>query len=60
VEAVFKIKKKKRLRVIMGVNSQVSCRKLFCDLEILSLTSLFILQILCFIIKKWNVFNSVL
>jgi hypothetical protein len=58
VEAVFKIKKKKGLRVIMGVNSQVSCIKLFCDLEILTLTSLFILQILCFIIKKWNLFNS--
>jgi hypothetical protein len=39
VEAVFKNLKKKCLRVIMGVNSRVSCRKLFCDLEILTLTS---------------------
>jgi hypothetical protein len=31
--------KKKCLRVIMGVNSQVFCRKLFCELEILTLTS---------------------
>jgi hypothetical protein len=41
VEAVFKIKKKS-VRMMMGVNSRVSCRKLFCDLEILTLTSLFI------------------
>jgi hypothetical protein len=46
------LKLKKSLRVIMGVDSRVFCGKLFRDLKILTLTSLFILQILCFIIKN--------
>ena len=36
----------------MGVDNRASCRRLFGELEILTVTSLYILEILCFIIKN--------
>jgi hypothetical protein len=36
------------LRLIKGVNNRVSCRSLFGDFKILTVTSLYIFEILCF------------
>jgi hypothetical protein len=44
--------KKKSLKVIMGIKNRASCRSLFSELEILTVTSLYIFEILCFIIKS--------
>jgi hypothetical protein len=45
--------RKKCLRVIKGVNYRVSCRSIFGELKILTVvTSLYIFEILCFIIKN--------
>jgi hypothetical protein len=51
METVFKVQKK-CLRVIKGVNYRVSCRSMFGELKILTVTSLYIFEILCFIIKN--------
>jgi hypothetical protein len=40
---------KKGLRLIKGAKNWVCCRNLFGDLKILTVTSLYILEILCFI-----------
>jgi hypothetical protein len=44
-ETVFKVKKK-CLRVIMGINNRASCRSLFSEFGILTVTSLYIFEIL--------------
>jgi hypothetical protein len=44
--------KKKSLSLIRGVNNRVSCRSIFGEFMILTITSLYILEILCFIIKN--------
>jgi hypothetical protein len=51
METVFKVQKK-CLRLINGVNNQTSCRMLFDEFEILTVTSLYIFEILCFMIKS--------
>ena len=51
IDTVFKVQKK-CIRAIMGVDNRASCRRLFGELEILTVTSLYILEILCFIIKN--------
>jgi hypothetical protein len=38
--------------VIKGVGNRVSCRSLFRELKILTVTSLYIFEILCFIVKN--------
>jgi hypothetical protein len=43
---------KKCLRVITGINNQASCRSLFSEFEILTVTSSYIFETLCFIIKN--------
>jgi hypothetical protein len=40
---------KKVIRVMAGVNSRTSCRQLFKDLKILTLSSLYILEVTCFL-----------
>jgi hypothetical protein len=49
METVFRVQK---IRVIKGVNYRVSCRSIFGELKILFVTSLYISEILCFIIKN--------
>jgi hypothetical protein len=51
METVFKVQKK-CLRVSKGINYRVSCRGMFSELKILTVTSLYIIEILCFIIKN--------
>jgi hypothetical protein len=41
--------KKRVIRVMAGVNSKTSCRQLFNELNILTLSSLYILEVTCFI-----------
>jgi hypothetical protein len=50
-ETLFKLQKK-CVRVVKGVKNGVSCINLFCELKILTVTSLYIFEILCFIIKN--------
>jgi hypothetical protein len=50
-DIVFKIQKKS-LRLIRGVNNRVSCRSMFGKFKILTVTSIYIFEILCFIIKN--------
>ncbi|PNF17023.1 hypothetical protein B7P43_G02754 [Cryptotermes secundus] len=50
-ETLFKLQKK-CLRVVKGVRNRVSCRNLFREFKILTVTSLYIFEILCFIIKN--------
>ena len=47
---VFKIQKRV-VRLLAGVSSRTSCRKLFKDLNILTMASLYILKVTCFIRK---------
>jgi hypothetical protein len=51
LDTVFKVQKK-CLRIIKGVNNRTSCRNLFVEFNILTATSLYILEILCFTIKN--------
>jgi hypothetical protein len=44
-------------RVVKEVKNGVSCRNLFCELKILTVTSLYIFEILCFIIKN-KIYNT--
>jgi hypothetical protein len=39
------------MRLIAGVNKRVSCRGIFSEFKILTLPSLYILEVLCFIKK---------
>jgi hypothetical protein len=47
------ILQKRVIRVMAGVNSRTSCRQLFKELNILTLSSLYILEVTCFI-KKYG------
>ena len=47
---VFKIQKRV-VRLLAGVSSRTSCRQLFKDLNILTMASLYILEVTCFIRK---------
>jgi len=42
---------KRVIRVMAGVNSRTSCRQLFKELNILTLPSLYILEVTCFLIR---------
>jgi len=42
---------KRVIRSMVGVSSRTSCRQLFKELNILTLASLYILEVACFIIK---------
>jgi hypothetical protein len=42
-------KKKMVIPIICGVNKQESCRQIFKDYRILTVTSLYILEVLCYI-----------
>jgi hypothetical protein len=50
-KTIFK-QQKKCVRVIKGEKNRVSCRNLFCELKILTGTSLYIFEIICFMKKK--------
>jgi hypothetical protein len=50
------IMQEKILQTIKGVNNRVSCRQVFKDYKILTLTSLYILEVLCYL-KKNKVYN---
>jgi hypothetical protein len=47
---VFRIQKRV-VRVLAGVSSRTSCRQLFKDLKILTMASLYMLEVTCFIRK---------
>jgi hypothetical protein len=53
---IFKIQKK-CLRLIKRVNNWVSCRGLFSDFRILTVTSLYIFETLCFL-KKNKIYTT--
>jgi hypothetical protein len=52
--AVFKIQRK-GLRPLKGVSNRVSCRSMFSDFKILTVTSLFLFEIFCFLKKNSGV-----
>ena len=45
---IFKIQKR-AIRIIVGINTKSSCRKVFKELNILTLPSLYIQEIACFV-----------
>jgi hypothetical protein len=47
---IFKLQKRV-LRVISGVSNRTSCRQIFKHYNVLTLPSLYILEVVCFIIK---------
>jgi hypothetical protein len=51
METVFKVQKK-CLRVFKSVNYRAPCRSIFGELKIMTVTSLYIFEILCFILKN--------
>jgi len=53
---IFRLQKK-IIRILMGCRSRDSCRKLFLDLEILTLHSQYILSLLLFMIRNKNQFQ---
>jgi hypothetical protein len=55
-DEVFKIEKK-GLRLIKGVKNTVFCRSLFGDFKILTVTSLYAFEILCFM-KKNKIYTT--
>jgi len=52
---IFRLQKK-IIRIMMGCRSRNSCRKLFFNLEILPLSSQYILSLLLFMIRNKNQF----
>jgi hypothetical protein len=53
---IFKLQKKV-LRIISGVSNHTSCRQIFKDCNISTLSSLYILEVICFI-KKYKYFMA--
>jgi hypothetical protein len=53
---IFRLQKRV-IRSMAGVNSRTSCRRLFKELNILTLASLYILEVTCFIKKLLSVFG---
>jgi hypothetical protein len=53
---IFKLQKKV-LQIISGVSKRTSCRQIFKDYNILTLSSLYILEVICFI-KKYKDFMA--
>ena len=53
-----KKKKKKNFRIMEGYGNRVSCRNLFKKLQILPLTSQYMLSLLMFIVQNKNFFNN--
>lgn len=49
---------KKVMPLIAGVNKRVSCKGIFSEYEILTLPSLYIMEVLCFIKKTGRDFES--
>jgi hypothetical protein len=49
---IFKLQKRV-IRIIGGVGTGTSCRQLFKDYKILTVTSLYVLEVICFI-KKYK------
>ena len=55
ISTIFKIQKK-AIRIIEGCGNRVSCRNLFKKLQILPLTSQYILFLLMFVVQNKNLF----
>jgi hypothetical protein len=53
-KTVFRIHKRV-IRSMSGVNSIMSCKQLFKEIKILTLASLYILEVICFIRKILSV-----
>ena len=56
-KSIFKLQKQV-LRVISGTSSRTSCRQIFKDYNVLTLPSLYILEVTCFI-KKYKAFMAI-
>jgi hypothetical protein len=48
---------KKAIRIMEGYGNRVSCRNLFKKLQILPLTSQYLLSLLMFVVKNKNLFS---
>jgi hypothetical protein len=54
---IFRIQKKKKvIRIMEGCGNRVSCRNLFKKLQILPLTSQYMLSLLMFVVQNKNLF----
>jgi hypothetical protein len=54
---VLKIQKKRILRLMRGVNSRITCRPIFKELKILTGTSLYMFEVLCYF-QKFNFYKT--
>jgi len=54
---IFRIQKK-AIRIMEGCGNRVSCRSLFKKLQILPLTSQYILSLLVFVVQNKNIFST--
>jgi len=53
---IYRIQKKKAIRIMEGCGNRVSCRNLFKKLQILPLSSQYMLSLLMFVIQNKNLF----
>ena len=53
---IFRIQKKRAIRIMEGCGNRVSCRNLFKKLQILPLTSQYMLSLLMFVVQNENLF----
>ena len=53
---IFRINKKKAIRIMEGCGNRVLCRNLFKKLQILPLTSQYMLSLLMFVVQNKNFF----
>jgi len=55
---IFKLQKKRSIRIIMNASSRVSCREFFKKLNILPLHSQYILSLMLFVVQNMQEFTS--
>jgi hypothetical protein len=49
---IFRVKKKEAIKIMEGCGNRVSCRNLFKKLQILPLTSQYMLSLLMFVVQN--------
>ena len=55
---IFRIQKKKAIRIMEGCGNRVSCRNLFKKIQVLPLTSQYMLSLLIFVVQKKKFFST--